>query len=34
MTREIASSTQSLKQGDKVRVVAIDGLVLTVEPED
>ncbi len=29
-----ASSTQSLKQGDKVRVVAIDGLVLTVEPED
>ncbi|MEE8041224.1 MAG: nodulation protein NfeD [Pseudomonadales bacterium] len=29
-----ASSAQQLKQGDNVRVVAIDGLILTVEPED
>jgi membrane-bound serine protease (ClpP class) len=29
-----ARSSTPLKQGDKVRVVAVDGLVLTVEPED
>lgn len=30
----IASCTQQLKQGDNVRVVSVEGLILTVEPED